>query len=250
MKYAYLCIISLLFFELFGQEKTYQSANQYWAGYISSIRISSTYSLWNDFHYVPDAFFIGRHGVTKHLNDEISITAGYAWLFLSGVPSSNLNRMEHRPWAQFLLNLPVGKKYQIHHRVRYDARFRELIQDDMIGPDFGFNHRLRFMSSIRRPLRGLILGKKVPFITFGNEVLINFGREIRGNYLDQNRTWIMVGYEVKNATFQFGYMYRYIPQYVLNSANRMHTITLWVSQAFITRNARAKKIEELLHRDP
>ena len=106
------------------------------------------------------------------------------------------------------------------------------------------------MSSLRRPLKGSVLGKKIPFITAGNEVLINFGKQIQGNYLDQNRTWIMVGYEVKNATIQFGYMYRFVPRYNENTASRIHTITLWVSQAFITRNARAKKIEELLHRDP
>src|SRR5690606_28212607 len=154
-------------------------------------------SLWNDAHYVPGSFFIGRHGLSVHLNEQITATGGYAWLFLSPSFSDNLMRAEHRPWAQMVFNFSVGQKYQVHHRVRYDARFRQNVADDEIVAGYGFTNRVRFMTSIRRPLIGQVLGKQIPFITLGNEVLLNFGKKVYNNNLDQNRTWLMVGYELE-----------------------------------------------------
>jgi len=234
----------------FAQTKTNINRLQFWGGYISSVRIHSKLSLWNDAHYVPQSFFIGRHGLSVHLNEQMTFTSGYAWLFLATPFSDKLMRAEHRPWSQLVFNFPIGQKYQVHHRIRYDARFRQNISQEAVVPGYGFNHRVRFMTSIRRPLKGITLGKKIPFISLANEVLLNFGKKVFTNHLDQNRTWLMVGYEINNVTVQVGYMYRFVPTATLYTYNHFHGNTLWVSQVFTTPKKRTKYSEELLHREP
>lgn len=250
MKFKLTIVVFAISCSVLAQTKNNINRLQFWGGYISSVRIHSKLSLWNDAHYVPESFFIGRHGLSVHLNEQMKFTAGYAWLFLSAPFTDKLIRFEHRPWSQLAFVFPVGQKYLVNHRIRYDARFRQNIQNEEIVAGYGFNHRLRFMTSIRRPLKGITLGKKTPFISIANEVLLNFGTKVFTNYLDQNRTWLMVGYEISNATFQFGYMYRFVPTSTLYTYNHFHGITLWVSQVFTTPKKRQKYAEELLHRSP
>ncbi len=185
-----------------------------------------------------------------HLNDQILATGGYAWLFTATSFSNKLTRSEHRPWGQLSFNFPVGKKYLVTHRIRYDARFRKNTDAEALAPGYGFNHRLRFMTGIRRPLIGPVLGKKIPFVALGNEVLLNFGKKIYNNNLDQNRTWLMLGYEIENTTFQFGYMYRFVPSSTPFTYQHFHGATIWVSQVFTTKKKREKYAEEMLHRTP
>src|SRR5690606_29034056 len=101
-------LLVLLSSGVFAQNKIHSHNAQYWGGYITSTRIHSKLSLWNDAHYVPGSFFIGRHGLSVHLNEQITATGGYAWLFLSPSFSDNLMRAEHRPWAQMVFNFSVG----------------------------------------------------------------------------------------------------------------------------------------------
>jgi hypothetical protein len=64
-----LIVLSLLFsVNVLAQTKTHINRLQFWGGYITSVRIHSKLSLWNDAHYVPQSFFIGRHGLSVHHN--------------------------------------------------------------------------------------------------------------------------------------------------------------------------------------
>lgn len=234
--------------------RTDDVSGQYWLGYITSYRFAEKLSLWNDWHLVPGSFFVSRHGLTRHLSQQVSMTGGYAWGLLTtpGSGSEKLDRFEHRPWAQLLMNIPLGTKYTFSHRVRYDARFRQNVTNGATDNGFVFNHRVRFMIAFRRPLTGLRLWDETPFAVVGNEVLLNFAPQITGNQLDQTRTWLMFGYQTGKVTFQGGYMYRYVPSTTPATFNHYHTAVLWVTHAF----GGAKPAEstqdhdDLLHRDP
>ncbi|MFZ5630267.1 MAG: DUF2490 domain-containing protein [Spirochaetota bacterium] len=234
--------------------RTDDVSGQYWLGYITSYRFAEKFSLWNDWHLVPGSFFVSRHGLTRHLSQQVSVTGGYAWGFLTtpGSGSEKLDRFEHRPWAQLLMNIPLGTKYTFSHRVRYDARFRQNVTNGATDSGFAFNHRVRFMIAFRRPLTGIRLWDETPFAVFGNEVLLNFAPQITGNQLDQTRTWLMLGYQTGQVTLQGGYMYRYVPSTAPATFNHYHTAVLWVTHAF----GGAKPAEstqdhdDLLHRDP
>ncbi len=241
----------LLIQAAFAQQRKHLHQAQVWVGYVSSIRVHEKLSVWNDFHAVPGAFFIGRHGLSVHTHEHITFTTGYAWLFHATPKNEIFRRSEHRPWGQLVFNFPMGTKYQFHQRIRYDMRFRQHVIGDELMNDFSLVHRLRFMFSVRRPLIGKSLGAKIPFLVLANETLIHLGKQVSSNNLDQNRTWLMVGYERDNITFQLGYMYRFAPSSTMMGEYRhLHGITLWVSQVFRTKKKHKEHIEEMLHREP
>ena len=228
---------------------------QVWLGDITSYRFNEKYSLWNDWHIVPTSFFVSRHGLTRHLSQQVSMSGGYAWGFLPtpGSGSDRLDRFEHRPWAQLLMNIPLGTKYTFSNRVRYDARFKQNVTNGETDTGFVFNHRVRFMLSFRRPITGIRLWDQTPFVIVGNEILLNFAPQITGNQLDQTRSWVMLGYQTGNLTVQGGYMYRYVPSTTPATFYHYHTATLWVTHSFGSANAAPKEQQDhddLLHRDP
>lgn len=218
--------------DVFSQEKEVQHETQAWVGYMTSLKLNDKFSLWNDFHLATDNFLIGRHGVTYHFNKQVTATGGYAWLFLSTSFSDKLERKEHRPWVQLMFTSSIGQGWQTQQRFRYDARFREKVEaESIVRNDYVFNHRLRYMFNIRKSLDGKDFGKNNTFLSLNNEILVNFGENIRSNYLDQYRVSLLVGRSFENMVFQLGYMYRFVP--VHDALNRhYHGITLWVNHNF------------------
>lgn len=247
-----IAVFLLSFLPLGAATRTDETSAQYWLGYITSYRLSERYSLWNDWHYVPTSFFVSRHGVTRHLSSQVSVTGGYAWALLTtpGSGSDRLDRFEHRPWAQLLLNIPLGTKYTFSHRLRYDSRFKQNVTNGETDTGFVFNHRLRYMIAFRRPLTGIRLWDQTPFAVVGNEVLLNFGENVLGNQIDQVRTYIMLGYQTGNITIQGGYMYRYVPASAPATYYHYHTTTLWVTHTFGSAKPVETDHDDLLHRDP
>lgn len=215
-----------------AQDKINLHKAQVWLGYMTSLRIGKKVSLWNDAHYVTENFLIGRHGVSYHFNNQMIVTGGYAWLFLSTSFSDKLIRNEHRPWGQALFISPVGSAWQLQQRIRYDARFRQNIENNAIADGYAFNHRLRYMFSVRRSLDNKPLANHKPFISMNSEVLLNFGKNIYNNNLDQFRATLLGGYTMDNVTVQLGYMYRYVPQSTAYTYRHFHGITLWVNHQF------------------
>ena len=69
--------------------RTDEVSPQVWLGYITSYRFNEKYSLWNDWHIVPTSFFVSRHGLTRHLSQQVSMSGGYAWGFLPTPGSSH-----------------------------------------------------------------------------------------------------------------------------------------------------------------
>ncbi len=119
------CSLSLPFLG-FGQSKTVLSRETIWLGYMTSVRFSEKYSVWNDFHFVPETFGVARTGLTHHLG-RLNLTGGYAYLWLTpGIGNPKLSRPEHRPWGQAFISTPISSSWVLSQRVRYDARFRQI----------------------------------------------------------------------------------------------------------------------------
>lgn len=203
---------------------------QQWVGYMTSTRVSDKFSWWNDFHYVPDGFYVARTGLTYHFPQSVNITAGYAYLGLpSGGVTADLKRSEHRPWGQMVISTPIAPHWSHMARVRYDARFRHNISGGELIDGYTFNHRLRFLTNIRKQFPALKPAENwMPFVSVSDEVLINFGKNIIYNYLDQNRATATIGMQHQNISFQVGYMNRFVQLSEGNKAIANHTLILWV----------------------
>lgn len=228
----------ILFFLIFSacfdaQEKINENEGQIWIGYMTSAKLNEHFSLWNDFHYASSNFFLARHGLTYKIGKQVSVTGGFAWGYLSTSYTDRLIRNELRPWGQLMFNSKLGNGWMTQQRIRYDARFKEKVENsEIVNGAYTFNHRLRYMFNIRKTLDGSDFGPGSTFLSLNNEILINFGKNIHSNNLDQYRASIFVGKTFDNMTFQLGYMYRYVPQSAANTYKNYHGITLWINHSF------------------
>ncbi|MCK6618511.1 MAG: DUF2490 domain-containing protein [Cyclobacteriaceae bacterium] len=241
-----LVVIGLLISPLiYSQNREVTEDSRIWFGYMTSTQINSRYSWWNDFHYVPEGFFVLRTGITRHLTNT-AITAGYGHLWLP-VSTANtvLQRHEYRPWAQIQFNLPVTHHFALLQRVRYDARFIQDIRNEQPVDEFTFTNRIRFLTSLKltwgNPANEII----IPYVAVSNEVLLNFGESVTWNTFNQNRASLMVGLQKKNIQLQSGYMNMFI-QTGDNRFTSYHTLVLWVFHKFKMTEKKMKR-GEIIH---
>ncbi len=210
-----------------AQSKNVKSVNQFWLGYMSSTKLSEHYSWWNDFHYVPEGFFVARTGITHHFTS-FNLTGGYAFLLL---PQSQLNpiltRREHRPWGQVVFSFPLQHSYSLVQRIRYDARFKQDIANNELLDEYSFTNRIRFLTAIRKMIGSSGSRKWQPYVVVADEVLLNFGESVVSTF-DQNRIQLSFGLQGKNIQYQVGYMSRFV-QTTPTSYTHNHTILFWIT---------------------
>lgn len=256
MKKISFIFLSLLLLSNFASELNAQNEvinnEQSWVGYMTSAQISEKYYLWNDFHYVPDGFFVARTGLTRRFFENLDVTAGYAYLNLPVTSEgNNLNRNEHRPWSQLVVNHKVSKKLYMTNRIRYDMRYRQDFGNGELFDSFTFNHRVRLLIGLRIPLYGEKIMQGAPFLNISNEILMNYGRNINSpNYLDQNRFWVNLGWQFTDLSIQVGYMNRFVQPPMRTDMIRNHTLVFWVTQSFDFRKKKEGKKDETIYRAP
>jgi hypothetical protein len=197
-----------------------------WGGYIGSVAISKRWSLWNDFHYVPTAFWANRHGLTYHLGDYGNLSGGYAFVLTATSFSEKLRRREHRPWWQYEVVKPLGKHMGWRARLRYDRRIRQALTADDFSGDWIAYNRWRLMLSLRWKLKDYSNGQSL-HLNLLNEILVNNGRQYNGNWLDQNRSYLMLSYHWDKLRIQMGPHVRAIPSSG-DFFNYRYGITCWV----------------------
>jgi Protein of unknown function (DUF2490) len=226
----------LLFYFLFlfynawpQQTKSIRTQQQVWIAYMTSARISEKHSLWNDFHYVPNGFWVARTGLTRHWANA-SFTTGFAYLGLPLSPEqTNLRRSEYRPWAQLTWNASPhsGSRITLNTRIRYDARFRQAVENGALLDEYTFVNRGRVALSARYNL-GSRTESWQPFVNVGTELLLNFGKSVTFNTFDQFRINGTVGVNRGTISVQTGYMYRLVQtgpySYIGN-----HTWLWWIT---------------------
>lgn len=227
-------ILSLVIFLSAGlaeaQNKTVHNS-QVWIGYMTSTKIAEKYSIWNDVHYVPESFAIIRTGLTRNVLSSGGFTVGYAFLKLPVSPDTRLERNEHRPWAQLQFTAPLATQWSLTQRIRYDARFKQKIDDGELDEGFNFNHRVRLLFSIRKNIGNRSAHRVQPYLALSNETLLNFGREITYNTFDQNRASLSFGIQKKQIQYQVGFMNRFVQTGPARYASNQ-TVVLWVIQKF------------------
>lgn len=229
------------------EAKAIEERKQLWYGVMTSGRLSDRWSLWNDFHFVPANFGVIRTGISYHILPAMTLTAGYAQLWLSAPAAEGLPRTERRPWAQLVVNHKVSPRLVMANRIRYDMRFRQNLEEGLPVDGFGFNHRMRYLVSMRWPLKGMEIKGGTPFINLTNEVLVNFGEQIVYNQFDQNRLWLTFGWQLRSLTLQSGYMNRFVQLPQGNAYQRNHTLLFWLTWNF---DLRQRAEPELFYRHP
>ncbi len=167
---------------------------QVWVGYRTQTRFAPQRSWWNDAHLAPGGFFILRTGLTVHLPADLALTGGYAVLGLpvSEVPL-DLKRPEHRPWGQLVYRPTLSERWRTSQRLRYDARFRRNLDAGALARGYTLTHRVQWMATVRDDLPGLAIRRATPYLSVGDELLVNFGPVVARNRIDPNRAFAAVG---------------------------------------------------------
>jgi len=230
MKWASVVLVFVLIqlpFVSSAQPKTVATKQQLWLGYMTSTKLNDSYSLWNDFHFVPEGFFVARTGLTFHLKNT-DLTAGYAFLLLPQSPSDlSLKRKEHRPWAQAAFSFPLERSSSLIHRLRYDARFKQDVVNSQLTNNYTLTHRTRFLTAFKKMILPSDERKWHPYVVLADEVLLNFGESV-ANTFDQNRIQLSLGLQGKNIQYQLGYMSRFV-QTDATRYTHNHTLLFWIT---------------------
>ncbi len=234
MKLYKISILAVLLItsQIVFSQKITDEKRQYWIGYLTQTKISKPISIWNDFHWVPESFFIARTGLTYHFDNKLKTTTtlGYAHAWFYPSEGNDTYRPEHRIFGQTTFSHKKNS-FSFFHRIRYEARFRGVIVDDFLQNEFNFNYRFRYLFQSRYFFTTDKIGNW--FAVASDEILFNAGHEIKNNFrLDQNRISLGLGYQTKNMTFQLVYMNQLIESNTEFSFRMNHNLQLLVFHNF------------------
>jgi hypothetical protein len=176
-------------------QKIYQHYEQIWFQYFNQTRFSNKWGLWFDAGYRTKddlvkgtSTLLARVGAIYYVNSNTRLMGGYA--FFNAYPleaNIDVSQPEHRLWqqVQFQTNYP---KLTMTNSIRFEQRWRQkIIAPDRLGDEFNFNYRLRFGINLQYPLRHKKNEAGDLSLVLGDEVMLNFGKQVVYNYLDQNR---------------------------------------------------------------
>lgn len=220
-------------------QKSTETEEQLWFAYLNQTRLSKHWGLWADVHLRTKEDFatnfsqlIIRPGITYYLNDDAKLTAAYA--FVNHFPADNhknISQPEHRPWQQFQWHSKYPK-LKLMQWFRLEERFRRKIKnDDELADGYSFNWRLRYNFLAQFPLNKKRFQPRTLSFALGNELFINFGKQIVYNYFDQNRFFAGFNFHVnKHDQLQLGYMNVFQQLPAGNRYRSLHTVRLFYFQ--------------------
>jgi hypothetical protein len=189
----------------FSKAENITSNTETWFQTFVNARLSSTLGVNFDAGFRTRDQFINRHFQTLfrigavYYFEKTNLTIGYAHFITEGNP-------EHRAYQFFVVPQNLGI-FNLRHRYRLEQRFRYQTATDK----YIFNHRFGYQLQIQIPLKGKKIEPKTPFILIQDEIFINFGKNVRNNFFDQNRILLGFGYQFsKTFTANIGYQYNFV----------------------------------------
>lgn len=247
MKHAILFFLSSLAALPAQAQKTYVQERQTWLGVFAQTRFSARWGAWADGHlrlreqYVQAlGQGIARAGLTYYLTDDVRLTVGYAYAHHFAEGARRVALPEHRPWqqVQWFSKFPKARLMQW---VRLEQRFRSrAASPETRASSSDFNYRVRYNAALFVPLtrRGFEPGGVQALLN--NEAMMNFGREVRLNYFDQNRLFAGLVYQAsKHGQLHAGYMHLFQQLPAGSTYRNQHTIRLFYFHTFDLRPAPA-----------
>ncbi len=200
---------------ILSAQKTVTEDEQSWFAVLNQTRLSERWGIWFDAHLrfredfaKEPSVFIGRIGPTFYLTNDVRFTAAYAFVnFFPDNTHPDVSRPEHRPWqqVQWFTNI---QKSRLMQWVRLEQRFRrKLDRNGSLAEGYDFNWRVRLNGVLSVPLTKRGLGPGGLQWILNDELMVNFGDQIRYNYFDQNRFFTGLAWQTaKNSQLQVGYL--------------------------------------------
>lgn len=145
---------------------------------------------------------------------DILFTLGYANITTGTFGDSDATTAESRIYQEALFSQKLGRRFLLTHRIRFEQRWVE-------SQDLRTRYRYNLFMNV--PFNDTKLGKEVVYAAFYNELFINGQTDIGDNrsveYFDRNRTYLGVGYGLKdNLRMQIGWMRQTTVNWAKNQA--------------------------------
>jgi len=234
LRYKLITFITLLPIISFGQAQTEKVINQQTQSWVSLNTVTKFGDHWGvvaDAHirsneiFKDNNFYFLRGGVTYIPNTFVSITWGYAHMWLAPTKEGwNTYSDENRIYQQLQLNTKIGK-VSVLQRLRNEQRCQEKIANDETTGGNHFTNRVRYLVSFNIPV---FKKKTATQLVLSDELLIHFGKEVVYNTFDQNRLFIGIKQSINpKLSFDFGYMNVYQQKYSGYQYGMNHTLRLF-----------------------
>lgn len=217
-------------------QKTISSNNQQWFQYYTQFKLSKKLVLMSDIGYRikgnPQDWFqtTTRTGIAYPITKSLQGVTGIACF--TSFKNATASILEMRSYQEINATL-TRKKMSIQNRLRVEAR---AFQNMTSAPNqASFNFRLRYRLYFTLPLFKLS-SKKPEFkilLNFGDELFINFGKEIVYNTFDNNRILLAPSLQInKQLTISLTYSYQYGHRSSISTYESSHILWLGVTQKF------------------
>jgi hypothetical protein len=202
-KYSFLFIVcSFLFFcsAVFSQtaENNIDHSNQQWVQYYSRIGLGKNFTLLNDASlrvknsFTQLALVLVRSGLSYSISEHISVAGGACVTF--AFTDNKASRFELRGWEELLFPLRSGRFY-FSNRLRMEQRYFRNITDGNITTDDNYFNRLRYRLYVTIPLNHNSMSPRTIALNVGDEVMVNFGSQVKYNAFDTNRLLAGLSYQ-------------------------------------------------------
>ena len=234
MRRVFYILLLCLPFLVLGQAAKTKEVNQQiqtWLSLNTLTRFSDRWGVVADVHLRSNEFFDStnffflRGGISYIPNSLVSITGGYAhmWLYPTKEGWTTISN-EDRIYQQVQLNTKAGK-VGIVQRLRNEQRWQEKIANDELTGELRFTDRVRYLITFNIP----VFKKKTwPLLVVSDEILIHFGQDVVYNTFDQNRLFLGIKQQLTpQLSFDLGYMNVYQEKYSGYQYDMNHTIRLF-----------------------
>lgn len=228
----FILILFLCLYSIGGYSQTANQFNSWWT-YSGNHKISdknSLHTLYSFRRHGPISDWqqsLLRIGYNLKVTDNLTFTPGYDWVvtFPYGEQPVSQRTTEHRITAQFIVKNKLAT-ILLNHRYRFEQRF--------IGNTNTLSkQRLRYRITLDIPLHGKTISEQSFFMTFFNEVFINFGNEVANHIFDQNWIYSGLGYKINSSSIvKIGYMNQYLVKPGNELRENNHTFQASISKNF------------------
>lgn len=208
-------IFSLLFLLLsfspaFSQNRLYDHNTIDWITFSTTLPFNSKTELWMELQSKRADFTnevqqnLGRFGINLHVTNNLDVLVGLgrAETFAFGdYPTISTKSIpEIRFFEQVVIKNKINR-VELQNRIRLEQRYggKMSITDPKKVDTWTYTNRLRNLLRANIPLKGKTIDEHEPYLSFMEEVLISFGKNVGLNFFDQNRAGAVLGYKFNKA---------------------------------------------------
>jgi hypothetical protein len=198
-------------------KRQYSNNSNGWFMYVGNHKLSDKWGLHLEAQWRRNEIILNnqqllfRAGVNHYLSAQVLLTAGYCYVvtYPYGALAAKATFPENRIWEQLNLKTAIGAM-EVINRFRLEQRYVHTPvwkDSEYIPGDAVYTNRVRWMSRYSLPFKGRTIEDRSCYLSFYDELFINFGENVGYNILDQNRAYVALGYKIpKLGRLELGYM--------------------------------------------